>query len=240
MSQKPPKYPHMSSCANPIIQSHLRTTYGSHNLCWPIVWVDNKNDNIDYYTYELTDYCDTNSIQGNKPISKSGRINHFVDYTSKPRVIVPPNLRLIPSIDAKYECSYDYIIKQSEHYTIDLDYVWKKSNSWIALELTTFWVQFNNRNVAEDKVSKMNRRPTWQGSRGSTAMLKQVEAAKDLGINRFIMACVNTIDKVSNNLNTAGNAYWFDLDENQIKNIASGTIPSNATFGTFGQFLNSL
>ena len=123
MPQVPPKYPGMSSCANPIIQGHLRQRYGSDNICWAIIWM--KEDEILFYTYELTKYCDTNSLSGNRPISIGSRKSYFVDYTASTRVIVPHEELLIPSIKDCYECSYDYI-PLSEFNTVDLDYIWIK------------------------------------------------------------------------------------------------------------------
>lgn len=237
MAQKPPKYPHMASCANPIIQGHLRGKYGNDHVCWPIVWF--KNDNILFYTFELIDYCDTNSLYGKRPVSLTSKGCHFVSYTDKPRIINPPEPLLIPSIGNKYDCSYDYITK-SEYRTVDLDYVWEKKNKWTALEFTTWWVPFTSQKEAERLVSTLNRRPTWQSAHGASAMLKQIEAANDLAVSRFIMACVNTRGKVDNDIKTEGNAYWFDLDPDQVKRLSLGQLPQNTNFGSFQDFLKAL
>ena len=237
MAQLPPKYGHMASCANPIIQNHLRHQYGSENVCWPIVWI--QNNAIQWYTYELTNYCDTNSEHGNRPRSRSGKPNFFVDYLTKPRRIVPNEPLLSSSVSGSYECSYDYITKQSRYVTLDLDYVWRKEDEWLALEFTTFWVPFNTREIAEDKVAKINRRPTWRRS-VSPPILKQIEAAEDLGCVRYIMGCVNTVVDVSNEIKTDGNAVWFDLDPAQVNRLVRGEVPTNANFDTFRRFLSIL
>lgn len=237
MTQKAPKYPHMASCANPVIQNHLRSKYGPENVCWPIVWL--KNDTIVFYTFELTEYCDTNSLKGKKPVSSSSKGIHFVSYIDEPRIIYPPEPLLLPSIDKSYECSYDYVIR-SDYVTVDLDYVWNKKGQWIALEFTTFWFPFDTRQIAEDKVAKLKRRPSWKSEHRASAMLKQIEASIDLGITRFTMACVNTMGRVDNNINVEGNAYWFNLDFNQVQRLVAGRLPQNADFGTFKSFLQSL
>jgi hypothetical protein len=237
MTQVPPKYRHMASCANPVVQNHLRGRYGSENVCWPIVWL--KDDAIVFYTFELTQYCDTNSLHGNRPVSLTSKGCHFVSYVDDPRIIEPPESLLVPSIDSKYDCSYDYVT-QSEYVTVDLDYVWQRQGEWFALEFTTWYKRFFSRGEAERLVSMLNRRGSWQSVRGPSAIMNQIEAASDLSVCRFIMACVNTRGQVDNNINTEGNAYWFDLDPSQVRRLVDGKLPENASFGTFGSFLQSL
>lgn len=225
----------MASCTNPVIQSYLKGRYGKDNLCWPIVWF--KDDQIIWYTYERTSKCDTNQPNTNKPSSSSGKNNYFIDYLSNPRNIVPSNAALQPSINMVYNCSYDYILG-SEYNTVDLDYVWKKNERWTALEFTTWYKPFTSTKEAERLISFINRRPSWQGSKGQNALKKQIEAAEDFRC-KYIMGCANA-DGVSNKIITEGNAYWFELNMNQLDRLLKGRVPEGASFGTFNQFLNSL
>ena len=237
MAQKPPKYPHMASCANPVIQSYLRNNYGSEHVCWPIVWL--RGNHVQFYTFELTDYCDTNSASGRRPVSLSSKGCHFVSYIDTPRAIVPPEPLLIPSIASQYECSYDYVIR-SDYATVDLDYVWERDDTWFALEVTTWWKPFFSQSEAERLIPTMSRRPSWASIHGGSAILKQIEAAGDLGISRFIMACVNTRGGVDNDLDVEGNAYWFDLSPAQVSRLLASRLPQNANYGSFAELLKDL
>ena len=218
MAQNPPKYPHMASCANPIIQGYLRKKYGTKNLCWAIVWL--KEDDIAFYTFELNKNCDTNSLKGNRPTGSTN--NYFVSYIDNPRLISQHTVLLVPSINKDYECSYDYITKsgQEDYVTVDIDYVWENNIEWRALELTTWYKPFFDRNEAERLISMMNRRPSWNSIYGATALLKQIEAAKNLGIEKYIMACVNVKKGVSNDIIEDGNAYWFELTAIQVSRLS--------------------
>ena len=235
MPQNQPIYGDMASCTNPIIQSYIKETYGKDNLCWPIVWL--KEDQIIWYTYERTRKCDTNQPSTNKPSSLAGKSSYFVDYLSNPRVMVPLKKELLPSIGPMYNCSYDYI-PTSEYNTVDIDYVWKKTESWVALEFITWHKRFTSVEEAERLISFINRRPSWQGPAAQIAIKKQIDAAKDLGC-KYTMGCVNS-EGVSNKIVTDGNAYWFELNTNQLDRLLNARVPEGAVFGTFKQFLNSL
>jgi hypothetical protein len=234
MVQTPPKYSEMASRGNPIVESTLNSRYGENNVCWPICWW--KDGTIQWYTYERNMYYKINSIAGNRPSSISGKPNYFMDYAATPRIISPKEPRLIPALESQYSCSYDYIVT-SPYSTVDLDYVWMKDDHWYALELTTWWVPFISQQKAEYLMTTMNRRPSWQGSNNS--LIKQIEGAQDLNCH-YIFGCVNTLDRVSNNLKTEGNAYWFDLNKDQVDRLTRGLIPQHAHFGTFHEFIISL
>ena len=238
MGQVEPTYNHMTSRANPVILEHLGQRYGSDNVCWPIAWL--AGSSIQFYTFERTKYCDINTPSGKRPSSITSKSCHIVDYLATPRRIDPHNPVLIPSIQKGFERSYDYVQQQSAFNTIDLDYVWFTGRVWIALELTTFWFRFDTRAIAEDKVCKMNRRQSWRGKEGPHGLLSQIEAARDLNCHHYIMGCVNTPKGVENKILTDGNAYWFNLDKNQVGLLVKGKVPNNAKFDTFGNFLESL
>jgi len=227
----------MTIISNPLIYNHLATTYGSHNIYWPLLW--SHNGQIKLYTYEINKFCNTNSFSKNFPSSISGIPTHKVNYTLSPRTITPPNPILSPSIGHSYDCSYDYTTKNMQAYTtIDIDYMWDSDKGRRSLELTTFYVQFKDLDIASKVVSTINRRNTWRY--GPHAMHAQVQASKDLGGNKYILACVNTISKESPIIDKNGNALWFDLDSNTINSLHKGQLPSNLNFGKFTDFLNSL
>jgi len=54
------------------------------------------------------------------------------------------------------------------------------------------------------------------------------------------MACVNTKGKVDNNIKEDGNAYWFELNADQVDRLSKGLIPLNGHFGTFQDLLQFL
>jgi hypothetical protein len=229
----------MASCANPVIQSYLRNTYGTKKLCWAIVWL--KDNDIAFYTFELNKYCDTNSLTGKRPTGTT-KNTYFVSYVDDPRFTSPQEPLLLPSLDKDYNCSYEYITKsgQTDYVTVDLDYVWKRNGGWHALELTTWYVPFSDQEEAERLISTMNRRPSWNSPHGAAALLKQIEAVEDLRVAKYIMGCVNTKKGVSNDIKVNGNAYWFELTPNQVARLGKGTHPDNGHFGTFHEFLQSL
>ena len=54
------------------------------------------------------------------------------------------------------------------------------------------------------------------------------------------MACVNTRNGVSNDIIVDGNAYWFELNADQVARLSKGLVPRNGHFGKFQDFLQSL
>ncbi len=238
MQQAEPLHPNVTAHVNPIILDYLRNTYGDINVCWPIVWLIGNQPQ--WYTFELTNHCNANLENGNRPNSISGLNRYFIDYTSNPRRIIPHNPQLIPSIAPEYTCSYDYMIEQGAGFgTVDINFVWRRDNQWHALDLTTFYRPFTNRTEAERIIGYLRRRPTWRF--GVQAINSQIDAAQDLGCVRYIMGCVNTLSRnVSDRINTNGNAYWFPLNTNNVQNILNRRAPDNAIYGTFQDFLNDL
>ncbi len=100
-------------------------------------------------------------------------------------------------------------------------------------------MDFFNYSRASELVSKMNRRPSWQGPNGAHALHKIVDSASDLGIDYYLV-CVNTVSKVGSDLKTSGNVYFFQLDHDQIKLLTDGKPPKNAEFCSFNEFLDWL
>lgn len=237
MAQSAPIYPHMASVANPIIQNFLRKNC-KDNLSWPIVWL--KDDNIQWYTFEITKFCNINTHTTNIPQSVSGKTCYLVDYISNPRIIIPSNKLLLPSINPKYDSSYEYIIDTNTYNSVHINYVWKTNDTLKALEFTTFYVDFTSKSKAESLVSQIYKRPTWKKGLGPKALEKQIEAALDLNCSRYIMGCVNSTGNVNNEIKVNGNAYWFDLDSSQIGRLLAGNAPLNGNFGRFEDFLNEL
>lgn len=234
--QTKPKYPHVTSIANPVIVHALERKYGTKNVIWPIVLIEGEQ--IIGYLYERNDRNPVNAEQDCRPISKANLPSYFLDYTTMPRRIIPAPQFLKPFMKPEYRCSYDYITN-SPYSTVDLDYVWLPGSEWKGLELTTFWVEFKNRKTAEELIKKLHKRPSWQGPKGAHGLHKIVEASGDLGIDLF-MACVNTVGKVSNQFKTDGNVYWFPLSHDQIDRLKAGCLPVGASFDSFSAFLQWL
>jgi hypothetical protein len=237
--QNKPKYPHVTSIANPVIVNALERKYGTKNVIWPIVLIEGER--IIGYLYERNDQNAVNAERDHRPISKAGLPSFFLDYTTMPRRIIPAASFLEPFMAPEYRCSYDYITSSdnSLYSTVDLDYVWANGESWKGMELTTFKVEFVDREKAEKLIRKLHKRPSWQGPEGPHGLRKIVETSGDLGIDLF-MACVNTVGGVSNQYKTDGNVYWFPLNLNQINRLVNGELPDNARFDSFSAFLQWL
>jgi len=118
----------MTSTSNPFVVDSLVKKFGRENICWPLVW--SAAGDIAWYTYERSKFNDVNAGSTNHPKSSVGKQAYFVDYVNTPRIISPENPELIPSVDAKFDCSYEYVVG-SNYSTVDLDYVWKNSGWYI-------------------------------------------------------------------------------------------------------------
>jgi hypothetical protein len=219
----------------PIVKELIRK-YGYAQISWPIIL--SEGDKTIAYLYEINSKNKTNSYSDIKPNSQSGIPSHLIDYTVVPRVISPHSSYLSDFISDRYSCSYDYITS-SPYSTVDLDYVWLDERNFKGFELTTFWMDFYNKQRAGQLVSKMNRRPSWQGPNGAHALHKIVDATIDLGID-YYMVCVNTVSKVGSEIKTNGNVYFFRLTHDQINRLFNGQEPLDAQFCSFENFLNWL
>ena len=235
-AQTSPKYAEVTSVANPIVLRTLTEKYHGTNVVWPIVLI--QGNSIVSYLYERSKKNTINNSDDSRPRSSSGLGSHFIDYSSDPRRIIPMNALLKPFVSPEFTCSYDYVVN-SPYSTVDIDYAWKKENQWKGIELTTFWMEFTSQNRAEDLISKLHRRPSWQGPEGPHGLRKIVEAAQDLGISLH-MVCVNTVEKVSNQFRTDGNVYRFPLSPAQIDRLVKGAVPEKGVFSTFAEFLEWL
>lgn len=219
----------------PIVKE-LVLKYKLENIVWPIVL--SQDSHTKTYLYERNSKNRINDIDDVRPVSKSGIPDTFLNYESKPRIISPHRDELEHLIDECHSCSYDYIIN-SPYSTVDLDYVWNTEEGWKGFELTTFYVEFNTKDRAANLVSKINRRPSWQGPNGAHALYKVVEASEDLSID-YYMVCVNTVSKVGSNIRTNGNVFFFPLTRSQIDRLSSGRPPADAEFCSFDNFLEWL
>ena len=234
--QTSPKYADVTSVANPILSKTLTERYHRANVVWPIVLI--QDNAIVSYLYERSKKNTINDSDDNRPQSSSGLGSHFIDYSSYPRLIVPTSSLLEPFVSPEFTCSYEYVVS-SPYSTVDIDYAWNTGKRWKGIELTTFWMEFTNQNRAEDLISKLHRRPSWQGPEGPHGLRKIVEAAQDLELSLH-MVCVNTLGKVSNQFKTDGNVYRFPLSPAQIDRLVQGAVPEKGVFSTFAEFLEWL
>lgn len=237
MAQMQPNYPLMTSSVNEIIIKPLIDKYGEENVVWPIVLI--ANDQIDSYLYEVNKECTINLETDNRPISQSGKLSYSTDYRDQNRILKPSSTKLNELISNEYESSYKAILKSEVFNSVDLDYVWKNNNGWKGLELTTMWMPFKDLNETERLIKMMHRRPSWQGSNGPHGIRTLIDASVDLNLD-YWMACVNTKDRVSNNLKTDGNVYRFPLTHANVDRLLKGEAPLNSHFDTFDEFINWL
>ena len=88
-------------------------------------------------------------------------------------------------------------------------------------------------------ISKMRKRPSWQGVEGARAFRKIAESAEDLGVDYYVV-CANTISNVGSDLKTNGKVCIFSLTDEQVKLLESGKAPNNSRFMSFRQFIDWL
>ena len=236
MSQAAPSYPYATGKAEKPIVNALVAKYGANALTWPIALSQTATGATQAYLYERNATNQINAQGDIRPQSASGLPEHFLDYTSTPRLIAPPAGFLQPFVAPQFSSSYEYILQQQVHSTVDLDYVWHSGNGFKGFELTTFWVEFTTEAEARRVVSMMNRRPSWRGPNGAHAMRKIADAAADLNVDYYLV-CANTTGRVGTSLNTHGNVLLLPLTHASINALSNGHVPPNAVFCTFQQFL---
>lgn len=236
MSQPAPRYPYATGKAEKPIVDALVAKYGANALTWPIALSQTGTGATQAYLYERNATNQVNAQGDVRPRSVSGLPEHFLDYTSTPRLVAPQATFLQPFMAAQYSNSYEFILQQQTYSTVDLDYVWHHGHGFKGFELTTFYVEFTSEAEAKRVVSMMNRRPSWQGPNGAHAMHKIADAAVDLNVDYYLV-CANTVGRVGSVLNTNGNVLFFPMTHASINALSNGQVPANATFCTFQQFL---
>lgn len=232
-----PNYQYMTSVGNKHIVQPLIDKYGFRNVIWPIVII--KDNAVELYIYEKNLAFDLNNENDNRPVSSTNLGSYFIDYTTDPRIILPPFTELDPFVSNTFKCSYDFILTRSDYASVDIDYAWLTPNGWKAIEATTVWMPLSNKQEAERLVRMFTKRPSWQGSNGPHGIRKLISAVNDLSLN-YYMVVVNSVNKVSNDIKTNGNAFWFRLTDLNIDRILSGYAPENSLFGTYNDFLEWL
>lgn len=235
--QMKPNYPYMTSGVNNIFTEPLIERYGAVNVIWPIVLI--RDNNIHSYLYEVNSLCNINRLTDNHPISQAGLTNFYVDYTKNPRDIIPPSKELEELTLGEFNTSYKAILGPTNFNSVDLDYVWKCGENWKAMEFTTLRVPLKNKQEAERLVKMFDRRPSWQGQNGTHGIRTLIDASADLELN-YWMVCANSVNGVSNELVTDGNAYWFPLTHENIDRIMKGDAPIDSEFGTFKELIEWL
>lgn len=235
MPQTPPNYPYMTSLSNDFITTYLVNKYGFHNVIWTIVWM--KRDESRAYLYERNELSKINHPDDNRPNSKSGLKNVFIDFTKEyPNQGVNENSKII---NEDYQNSYEYVLQNNDTNTVDLDYVWFDGKKWKGIELTTWYVPFESKDKALELIKKINRRPSWKGSKKAHGTKKIVLASRDLQVD-FKMLCVNTKGGVSNDILEDGDALIFPLTIDNIELLLKGKEPSDVEFGALKDILKQL
>ena len=238
MQYQRPNYPEATGQPPGFLSERLIEKYGTENVVWPVILGRRQGDESTVaYIYERNHENQVNSPQDNRPNSRTGIPNVFLDYTDEERQLPQDTPReLLPLFGKEFERSYDFIQQQGNAlYTVDIDLMWNCEGQWRALEFTTYNEKFTSEARAEHLLSTMNRRPSWQ--KGNQEALRAiVEAADDLSAS-LRMVAVNTTEGVNQGHLLSGNAYWFPLSHAQINRLASGRIPEDGRFGPVSQFL---
>lgn len=236
MAQTNPTYGFATGKSEKPIIDELIRKYGASNVSWPIVLI--HNDRTVAYLYEKNSKNMINLEINRRPESRSHLLSYYLNYLKTPRESLPYEKVFDDFLAPQYTCSYDYIIN-SPFSTVDLDYVWYNGSNFKGFELTTFYVDFTSHKKALDLISKMNRRPSWQGADGAHAFHRIVDSALDLGVDYYLV-CANTISRVGSQLKTNGNICMFQLTHHQVELIESGRPPENSIFMPFSDFLRWL
>lgn len=233
MAQANPTYEFATGKSEKPIVDALVRKYGSSNVSWPIVLME--NDQTVAYLYEYNEKNKLNRIMDSRPGSRSHVLSYYLMYSKTGRWSVPRNEFLTGFLSEKYSCSYDYILEPASPYSsVDLDYVWYNGRNFKGFELTTFYMDFYSHDRALCLISQMNKRPSWRG--GPKAFHKIVESASDLGVDYYLV-CANTVSRVGSALKTDGNVCLFQLTHEQVDLIAGGKPPQRTLFLTFSEFL---
>ena len=236
MAQTNPSYSSATGKSEKPIIDVLIKKYGFSNVTWPIVLIE--NDKTIAYLYEKNSKNTINLEMDSRPGSKAHLLSYYLNYMKNPRESLPQEEFFQQFLKPEYTCSYDYIVN-SPFSTVDLDYVWYNGRNYEGFELTTFWVEFSSHTKALNLISKMNRRPSWQGSEGAHAFHRIVDSAVDLGVDYYLV-CANTVSKVGSDLKTNGNVCVFQLTHRQVDLLQNGCPPENSRFMTFDDFLKWL
>lgn len=239
MTQATPSYEFATGKPEKPIVDALVCKYGLQSVVWPIVLSDHTGTLA--YIYERNQHNQINAPGDTRPQSHAGVGGFYLDYTTQPRLIEPPDAFFQPFMQLRFGSSYDYILSPLNGgcSTVDLDYVWHHGNGFRGFELTTYWKTFATEAEAKRLVATMHRRPSWGGPNGAHALLKVAAAAQDLRID-YHMVCANTVGNVGTALKTDGNVLHFPLTEAAVHSLSRGRVPHNAVFCTFAVFLGQL
>lgn len=243
MIPNPPAYPDATQAPPDFILRHLNQRYNPENVVWPTIVSVAATGQTVAYVYDRNQRNRINSGGDNRPVSRQGIPNVFLDYTANPRVLPPSAPQILaPMISRPHNRIYEFMVDAQSnrgHTAADIDFAWNTGQQWRGMEFTTFFVEFTTEAEAQRLISMMNRRPSWQGDQGPVAMQSIIRAGADLNL-QLVMVCVNTIGKATNRYRVDGNAYWFPLDANQLQRLRRGIAPVDASFGTVQQMLNAL
>lgn len=234
MPQVAPTYQAAAGKPEAALVNAIVNKYGAQALSWPVVL--SNDDQTLAYLYERNATNQTN-VQGDaRPPSASGLPSYFLDYTSAPRVISPPDTDLWQLLLAPgYSDSYQFSKTQSHGYfTVDLDYVWHTGTGFKGFEFTTFTKPFFSEAEAQRLAATIQKRPT-----AGRALPKILAAANDLGID-FQMVVANSVGGPGTPVDTNGNVLYFPLTAQQINLLMAGQQPVNAVFCSFQNFVQQL
>ena len=220
----------------------LVNKYGERNVISPQVISRLDTNRIIAYAFERSEKTSFNSPDDLRPESHGGIQQFFVDYVSDPRVInsqVDPSL--LSMISPEFNSVDDFMRShaQSNFSAADIDVVWFNGEFWRGLEITGWYMPFEDRTRTEELVSTFNRRATWRGTNGPIALYKEIEAAEDLNIRLGIL-CLNTIGNNTGIYREDGNGYLFRLTNDQIGLLQRGQSPRDARFLTVSRILELL
>ena len=243
MQYQRPIYPNAIGKTPGFLLDRLLQRYGQENVVWTVVIgrQGGVNETV-AYLFERNATNQVNRPDDNRPVSRSGIPNVFLDYTASERQLsanAPRELEQL--LDREFRSSLEFINKGGGRYyfTVDIDVLWRTDKGWRSLEITTFYSLFYSEQRAEFLSTEIHKRTTWKGPAGPIGMRRTVQATEDLGATKYLLMLNSTGGPNHPNQGylSNGNAYWFPLTQDQITRIVRRQVPIGGQFGTVSQLL---
>lgn len=247
MGQSKFLYPEMAIAPHGKLSDYLHEKYGD-NVVWPLIWFDSQNQNVKAVTFEINSKNKVNKhIDARHKILDSVSIPAYkTEYSESGnkyellKGIVDTSYNFIEdSIKPKFNNSHEYIQSNNRNLrTVDIDYLWIKDGEIRGLEVSTFFVSMDTREIAEGLVQKFvdNRCKDNFKIRQFELLSKCSDIFKD---SKIRMVFLNN-KKGTTEIIEGSNVIWFSLDEEQVKRMSRGELPKNMKFTTLEKFLGKL
>lgn len=152
----------MAGGVHPELYKYLAAKFGHENVCWPIVAYDLNTQKIQGILFEVNQRNQVNSHITHAFFDSKNFPEYKLDYQRIPRQTTPfPLDHSIPwrgpreILCPEYKSSYEYVVKNRDLNTIDLDYSWRHNACFFGLETTSFFMKMKTEAYAEHLVKQV-------------------------------------------------------------------------------------